>query len=39
MAITAPGGKSKLYQTLRYAVKNFFEHRIDFQSKIDLGKG
>ncbi|CAD8200890.1 unnamed protein product [Paramecium octaurelia] len=28
MAITAPGGKSKLFQALKYAVKNFFEHKI-----------
>lgn len=34
MAITAPGGDSKLYQALKYAVKNFFENRIDFQSKV-----
>ncbi|CAD8096251.1 unnamed protein product [Paramecium sonneborni] len=28
MAITSPGGKSKLFQSLKYAVKNFFEHKI-----------
>lgn len=30
MAITAPGGESKLYKALKFAVKNFFQHRIDF---------
>ncbi|CAD8096003.1 unnamed protein product [Paramecium sonneborni] len=28
MAITVPGGKSKLFQALKYSVKNFFEHKI-----------
>ncbi|CAD8066571.1 unnamed protein product [Paramecium primaurelia] len=28
MAITAPGGKSKIFQALKYSVKNFFEHKI-----------
>ncbi|CAD8194998.1 unnamed protein product [Paramecium octaurelia] len=28
MAITAPGGKSKISQALKYAVRNFFEHKI-----------
>ncbi|CAD8181039.1 unnamed protein product [Paramecium pentaurelia] len=31
MAITAPGGKSKIFQALKYAVKNFFEHKITIQ--------
>lgn len=28
MAITVPGGRSKLFQAVKYAVKNFFEHKI-----------
>ena len=30
MAITAPGGNSRLYKALKFAVKNFFEHRTEF---------
>ena len=33
MAITAPGGNSKLYKAMKFAVKNFFEHRVDFTLK------
>lgn len=29
MAITAPGGNSRLYQALKFAIKNFFEHKIN----------
>lgn len=32
MAITAPGGNSRLYQALRFAVKNFFEHKINISN-------
>ncbi len=34
MAITAPGGSSKLYKAMKFAVKNFFEHRVDFSKTV-----
>jgi hypothetical protein len=34
MAITAAGGYSKLYKAMKFAVKNFFEHRVDFSKSV-----
>jgi hypothetical protein len=33
MAITAPGGNSKLYKALSFSIKNFFEQRADYTMK------
>lgn len=38
MAITSPGGNQKLYQALKYSIKNFFEHKINI-SKVNKETG
>jgi hypothetical protein len=36
LAIAAPGGESKLYQALKFGIKNFFQHKVEYLRNVTL---